>query len=136
MAEIHRPKMRAEQSVSFKKQTGAWKLDSMLMLADPDKIKRPKDFVWDKSNADMDRDGNIGGRIVRTEFNPDHTLVVLRVMDEEIAVFLPVKKVLEDSGEPMDDFAPWKLHEFSGHPHKTDSLKFFATSGKGLAEEE
>lgn len=134
MAEVQRPRMRMEESISFKKENG-WKIELTRPLGDPDKIKRPKDLTRDTQNANMNATGNIAGRIVKTEYKPDYTLVMLRVMDEENAVFLPAKEVLVKAGVPPTELEPWKLHEFSGHPHKTDKLKFFATSGKLLADE-
>ncbi len=136
MPEAERPTaMRMEESVAFKKESDAWKIDLIRPLADPDKIQRPTDLTYDPENAKETSDASIGGRIVRTEFKPDYTLVILRVMDEEDAVFLPPKDVLAKAGETEETLAAWKLHEFHGHVHKTDKLKFFATGGKPLDEE-
>lgn len=130
MREIERPRTRMEEMISFKKEDGKWKIDSALPLGDPDKVKHPKDLTYVPEDADMHVSGNIGGRIVKTEFYPEYTLVLLRVMDEENAVFLPAKEVLQRAGVPLEDLEPWKIQEFSGHPHKSDKQKFFATSGK------
>ena len=129
-----RPRCRFEVSVSFKKENGEWRMDSVLPLGDPDKIKRPKDLKFDFGEADTNRSGSIGGRIVKTEYFPDHTLVMLRVMDEDNAVFLPKKEVLLKSGMSLKELEPWNIHEFTGYPHKTDKLKFFATGGKLVDE--
>jgi hypothetical protein len=134
MPEIQRPRLRMEEMVSFKKENGAWKIDSALPLGDPDKVKRPKDLTHDPKNANLKATGQIAGRIVKTEFKPGYTLVLLRVMDEENAIFLPSKEVLEKAGVPLKELDPWNLHQFSGHPHKSDKLKFFATSGKQLPD--
>lgn len=134
MPEAERPAGRMEESIAFKKESNNWKIDVVRPLADPDKIKRPADLTYDPENANQDSQGNIGGRIVSVEFKPKYTLVMLRVMDEENAVFLPPKEVLEKSGETAETLAPWKLHEFDGHPHKNDPLKFFATGGKSIEE--
>jgi hypothetical protein len=133
MAEVQRPRMRQEESISFKKENG-WKIELTRPLGDPDKVKRPKDLTRDSQNANLNATGNIAGRIVKTEYKPDYTLVILRVMDEDNAVFLPAKEVLVKAGVPLTDLEPWKLQEFSGHPHKTDKLKFFATSGNPMKE--
>jgi len=134
MPEIERPRLRMEEMISFKKENGAWKIDSALPLGDPDKVKRPKDLTRDPKDANLNATGEIAGRIVKTEFKPGYTLVLLRVMDEENAVFLPAKEVLEKAGVPLKELEQWNLHQFKGHPHKTDKLKFFATSGKPLEE--
>lgn len=129
MKEIQRMKAAVvEVMVSFKKENGKWKLDNIMALGDPSQIKRPKDLVYDKKDADTDvTSASVAGRIVKLEFKPDHTLVMVRVMDEEIAVFLPPKATLEKAGMKFEDLAPWKMREFTGYPHKTDKLKFFAT---------
>lgn len=134
MPEIQRPRLRMEEIVSFKKENGKWKFDSALPLGDPDKIKRPKDLTYNPKDANMNATGEIAGRIVKTEYKPGYTLVLLRVMDEENAVFLPAKEVLEKAGVPLKELEPWNLHQFKGYPHKSDKLKFFATSGKPMEE--
>jgi hypothetical protein len=134
MREIDRPRTRMEEMISFKKEDGKWKIDSALPLGDPDKVIHPKDLTYAPEDADMHVSGNIGGRIVKTEFYPEYTLVLLRVMDEENAVFLPAKEVLQRAGVPLEELEPWNVYEFSGHPHKSDKQKFFATSGKPVEE--
>ncbi len=71
---------------------------------------------------------------MKTGFHPEYTLVLLRVMDEEDAVFLPAKEVFQRAGAPLEELEPWNLYEFSGHPHKSDKQKFFAVSGKMVEE--
>lgn len=130
MKEINRERCRIECDIQFKKENEQWKLESLLFLSDPDKIVRPADLTYKPEDADLEKDGNIGGRIVRTEFNAGYTLVIIRVMDEENAVFLKGKEELLKIGVSLKELEPWNIYEFSGHPHKTDKLKFFATSGK------
>jgi hypothetical protein len=130
MREIDRPRTRMEEMISFKKEDGKWKIHSALPLGDPDKVIHPKDLAYDPGEADTNVSGNIGGRIVKTEFYPEYTLVLVRVMDEENAVFLPSKEVLQKAGVPLEELEPWNVYEFSGHPHKSDKQKFFATGGK------
>jgi hypothetical protein len=134
MREIDRPRTRMEEMISFKKEDGKWKIHTALPLGDPDKVKHPGDLTYAPEDADRDVSGNIGGRIVKTEFYPGYTLVLVRVLDEENAVFLPAKEVLQRAGVPLEDLEPWKIQEFSGHPHKSDKQKFFATGGKLIEE--
>lgn len=134
MSQIERPRLKMEEFIVFKKENGTWKFDSALPLGDPDKVKRPKDLTRDPKDANLNATGEIAGRIVKTEYKPDYTLVLVRVMDEENAVFLPAKAVLEKAGVPLAELEPWQLYEFKGHPHKTDKLKFFATSGHLMKE--
>jgi hypothetical protein len=130
MKEIQRERSRIECDIQFKQENEQWKLESLLFLSDPDKIIHPKDLSFNPDDADLDKDGDIGGRIVRTDFKPGYTLVIIRVMDEENAVFLKSKEELLKQGISLKELEPWKIYEFSGHPHKSDKLKFFATSGK------
>lgn len=103
MREIERPRTRMEEMISFKQEDGKWKIHSALPLGDPDKVKHPGDLNYDPQNADKNVSGNIGGRIVKTGFYPEYTLVLLRVMDEEDAVFLPAKEVLQRAGAPLEE---------------------------------
>jgi hypothetical protein len=134
MKEIDRLKQAdVEVLLVFKMEKGKWKMDNILPLADPSQIKRPKDLVYNEKDADEGvTSASVAGRIVKLEFQPDHTLVIVRVMDEEIAVFLPRKETLAKAGVNFDDFAPWKMREFTGYPHKTDKLKFFATGDNAM----
>ena len=128
--EIKRERSRAECDIHFKKENNQWKLEALWFLSDPDKIVRPHDFTYNPEDADLDKEGNIGGRIVRIEFNTGYTLVIIRVLDEENAVFFKSKEELLRNGISLKELEPWKVYEFTGHPHKTDKLKFFATSGE------
>jgi len=133
MKEIERERSRIECEIHFKKEKDQWKLESVWFLTDPDKINRPKDYTYNQGDAELEKDGNIGGRIVRTDFMPNYTVVVLRVLDEEDAVFLPPKEDLIKFGVSVNDLIPWKIYEFTGHPSKTDKLKFFAVTGKPVS---
>ena len=55
--------------------------------------------------------------------------MIIRVLDEENVVFFKSKEELLKEGISLKELEPWKVYEFSGHPHKTDKLKFFATGG-------
>jgi hypothetical protein len=134
MKEIQRSKKTVmEVVVSFRKEKGKWKMGHLTPLADPGRIKRPKDLAYNEKDADTDvTSASVAGRIVKLEFKPDHTLALVRVMEEEIAVFLPPRATLEKAGVDFDDLAPWKMREFTGFPHKKDKLKFFATGDKPM----
>ena len=127
--EYGRERARLECEIHFKKENGKWKLDSILYLTDPDQIKRPDDLTYNPGDADMEKESEIGGRIISIDFKKDYSVVILRVIDEEDAVFLPSKDKLEVLGISLDDLIPWNIFEFNGHPHKTDKLKFFAVNG-------
>ena len=129
MKEIQRERMRAESEIHFKKENDQWKLEEVMFLMDPDKITRPYDLTYKPEDADLDKEGNVGGRIISVDFKPGYTVVIIRVLDEEDAVFLPGEEELVKNGMSVKELVPWNVFEFLGHPHKTDKLKFFATSG-------
>jgi len=125
---------KKEMLLTFKNEANTWKLHESLSLGDPDKIIRPKDLTYDTLQIDEEQEGEVGGRIIKTEFCKEYTLVVLRVMDEENAIFLPSKDELAKERFNFHELDPWNLYAFTGHPHKTDKLKFFATSGHPVAK--
>jgi hypothetical protein len=133
LKEIQRERSRIECDIIFKNENSNWKLGSLLFLSDPDKIVHPSDLTYNPEDADLDKEGDIGGRIVKTEFNPGYTLVIIRVLDEENAVFLKSKSELLKDGVSLKELEPWNIYEFTGHPHKSDKLKFFATGGKPVS---
>jgi hypothetical protein len=95
MREIKRKRTSIEVLVTLKKEGGKWKLDHFMPLGEPSQIKRPKDLSYNKADANQDvTSASVAGRIVSITFEPDHTLIMVRVMDEEVAVFLPSKDVL------------------------------------------
>ncbi len=130
MPKIQRPKLRMEESVSFGKEDGIWKLRSTRLLGDADNVNRVTEVAYSMAEANTEAQGKVGGRVVKTEYKDDHTLVVLRFMGEEVAVFLPPKALLLESNTQLDMFEPWNVHQFSGYPHKTDKRRFFATGGR------
>jgi len=133
-SEVKHGGMRMEEAISFKKEKGEWRISSVLPLGDPDTVAHPKDLRCDPGEADLSVSREIEGRIVKTDFNLEYTLVLLRAKDEEYAVFLPDKEVLQKAGMQLHELDPWKMHKFVNHPHKTDKLKFFAT-GRRLIED-
>jgi len=119
---------RAEMEIGFAREKGTWKVGSILLLADPDKVKRPADFAFEPvENYDEESDVEFGGRIVRVAEADDHTLVVLRILDEENAVYLPSRRLLEEAGFDVDLLKPYVVVEASGYKHRRNPLKLWAT---------
>ena len=110
MKEINRKRCRIECDIQFKNDTDHWKLESLLFLSDLDKIVRPSNLTYNPEDADLEKEGNIGGRIVRTEFNHGYTLVIIRVLDEENAVFLKDKEELLKDGISLKELEPWNIY--------------------------
>lgn len=135
MPEIQRERGKFEISITYIKENNQWKMDMFMQLADAEKIIKPQDLTYSPADADSEKDGQIEGRIVKTEFLQGYTLVILRVMDEENAVFLPGKEELLQYGLDLHELDPWNLYFFEGHPHRTDKLKFFANRGHSVGEE-
>lgn len=133
--EFNRDRASMEAMIRFVNEKSGWKLDVITPLMDLGKIRRPSDLSYNKDEANREREMNIGGRIVSVEYKDNYTIVMLRVMEQEVAVFLPPRKVLLEAGVLLDELKPWKLREFDGNPHKSDDLKFFATGGKAIEEE-
>ena len=135
LSEVNRGRIGMEAMLRFIKEKSGWKLNVITPLADLGKIRRPNDLSYNKDEANRERKMNIGGRIVFSEYKDDYTIIMLRVMETDVAVFLPPQKVLLEEGVLLEELQPWRLHEFDGNPHKSDDLKFFATGGKAIEEE-
>lgn len=114
------PTERLELTLNFVREGGQWKWDGPTILGDPEKRARPKDLKMG-SQSDYKEGSNIemGGQILRLEKQAAGTVYVIRVLDEEIAVFVPAAKV---SGE----FVPGRVLMLRGAEHKSDKLKFWA----------
>jgi hypothetical protein len=116
--------MRAEMTLDFVKEQGAWKYGEQMFGADPDKIVACRDDKFEPIAAyDQDEDSSLEGPIVRVAFEADHTLVVLRVVDEENCGFLPERAVLEKAGLDPATLVPYAIVEIEGFPHKSDKQK-------------
>jgi len=117
-------KYRVEMMVNFAMDEGTWKMDQIMYLMNPDTIKRSPDQTFEpKENFDLNKNTVIGGRIVSVKFEPEYTLVAIRMLDEENLVFLPKKEDLEKSGVKTELLIPWKTLQVEGNPHKTNPLK-------------
>jgi ketosteroid isomerase-like protein len=119
---------QAEVDVSFVKEADGWKVAMVLVGADPSTIQRSDDESFEPLEAyDTNTQTSLGGSIVRTEFKDDHTLVVVRLMDEEELVYLPSRQELIDVGFDPDLLVPHATVEVEGHPHRSDKFKVWAT---------
>ena len=65
----------------------------------------------------------MGGVIRRVVFSADHTLLIVRLLDEEHCLFLPPKPELTEAGLNTDFLKPWNTVETEVSPHKTEKLK-------------
>jgi hypothetical protein len=120
--------LHSELTLGFVKESDGWKLDDQMFGPDPSSITACNDDKYEPETAyDTDRTVSMGGPIVRVEFRPDHTLVVIRVVDEANCVFLRDNKAgLLKHGLAADRLVPYAIVEIEGSPHKTDRQKVLA----------
>jgi hypothetical protein len=117
--------LRSELTLSFVKESDGWKLDDQMFGPDPASITACKNDTYEPETAyDSDRTVSMGGPIVRVDFQPDHTLVVIRVVDEENCAFLrDNKEGLLKHGLAADRLVPYAIVSIEGSPHRTDKQK-------------
>jgi hypothetical protein len=117
----------SEVTLSFVKEGSTWKFGEQMFGIDPAKVVACRSQTFDPIDAyDQDTTSNLGGPIVRVAFEADHTLVIIRVLDEENCVFLPSRAELEKSGFKTDLLVPYTVVEIEGFQHKSDKQKIWA----------
>jgi len=124
------PTQRTEMILKFVKEAGQWKMGPPLLLADPDKRERPKDLNMG-TRADYAEGANteVGGVILRNEKQASGTVYVLRLSDQEIAVFVPAAKA-------SSAFVPGSILVVHGGENKNDKLKVWAEDASLYQEKE
>jgi hypothetical protein len=122
--------MHSEITLTYLKESDGWKLDDQMFGPDPADIKKCKNDKYDGEAAyDKNHTTTMGGPIVRVDFGPDHTLIVIRVVDEENCVFLRENKdALLQHGLDPAKLVPYAIIEIEGNQHKTDKQKVLADS--------
>ena len=117
----HQPStQRVEMILKFVQEGGQWKMGPPTLLGDPGERARPKDLNMG-TRADYAEGNNteVGGAILRLEKQATGTVYIVRLPDQEIAVFVPAAKV-------SDDFVPGSILVIHGAENKTDKLKVWA----------
>jgi hypothetical protein len=116
--------IRSELTLSFAQQGDGWKLDDLLYGMDPSEVVACKDDRNEPMEAyDPDKDVSIGGPIVRVDFQPDYTLVVIRVVDEENCAYLPSRDEIARHGIDPAKLIPYAIVEAKASPHRTNKQK-------------
>jgi hypothetical protein len=116
--------MAMEMTLNFVSEGGQWKLGETVFGMDPAKIVPCKNPAFEPIDAyDDDKNVELGGPIVRVDFQPDYTLVVVRVVDEENCAYMPNREAIVKAGLNVDLLVPYAIAEISGLPHKTDPQK-------------
>jgi len=126
-------KQQAELSLEFLREGGTWKFDNQRWGMDPDKVKPCTSTGFPGMAAFEERENlTMGGQIRRVNFGPDHTLVVIRMFEEENCIYLPTRARLTEMGFGTDLLAPWSIIEINAWPHRTDKQSVWADT-LGLA---
>lgn len=113
-------KLQSELTLDFLREGGRWKFDTQHWGMDPSKLK-PCTTTWTGMAAFEERENlSMGGQIRRVDFAPDHTRVVIRLLDEEACIFLPARARLAELGFKVDRLVPWTLIEIDAWPHRND----------------
>jgi hypothetical protein len=128
---------QSEITLSFVREADAWKLDDLMFGMDPSKIIACKNEKYEPDAAyNSNSTVTMGGPIARVDFQPDHTLVVIRVVDEENCLFLRDNKDdLIKHGLNPATLVPYAIVEVEGSPHKTDKQKVLVDSLKVSPED-
>lgn len=123
-------------TLEFAKQGETWKFDNQTFGPGPGQITACKDYSNEPEAAyDVDKNVSMGGPIIRVDFRPDHTLIVVRVVDEENCVFLPNREELTKHGLKTELLVPYAIVEIEGSPHRTDRQKVLVEKIDVQAEE-
>lgn len=118
---------KSEITLNFIQDHSQWKISKILFGVDPDQVKRsPESQFEPEKNYNHDKEVNVGGRIIKTEFQKDYILVSLRALDEEYLVYLPSKKELEKSKFDLQYLKPWKILSIQGLENLNNPLKIWA----------
>ncbi len=118
--------MTSEMTLGFVKEGGKWKYDSQMVGPDPARIAKCEDVAFEPIEA-YDENSNLsaGGPVVRLDFKPDHTLLVVRAMDEENCAFLPDRDTLAKGGFDTSLLEPYAVVSLEGLRHKTSKQKIW-----------
>ncbi|MGA2653079.1 MAG: hypothetical protein ABSF28_21365 [Terracidiphilus sp.] len=117
---------KRELTVAFTREAGLWKIAiaSQSVGDDPDKRLRPEDLIMGlRSDYSSGAKTDMGGVILRAEKQDAGTVYVIRVVDEEDAVFVPSELV-------SADFVTGKVISFHAAQNANDPLKYWAESAK------
>src|SRR5579864_6657172 len=91
--------VRAELKLEFTTQDGAWKLAQPTFGPDPDKVPSCASESFDPIGAYEDAsNASLGGLIMRVAFEPQYTLAIVRVVDENNCAYLPNREELPKLG--------------------------------------
>ena len=116
------PEQKVRVTVAFAKEGGAWKMGEFTFGSEAEDSARPKDLkMGQRGDYSGAANTDIGGEIQRVEKQAAGTVYVIRVVDEEDAVFVPAAHVAAD-------FVVGAIVSFHAAKHEKDPLKYWAES--------
>jgi hypothetical protein len=128
--------MRGELKIEFAQENGGWKLAVPSFGADPDQVPSCKSESFEPIGAYHETTGmSLGGPVIRVAFEPQYTLLVIRVVDENNCAYFPNKEELRKSGIDPADLVPYAFVEITGRKHNSDPRKIWGDNLKIRAEE-
>jgi len=117
--------LRREIAVGFVREDAAWRIGRIELGADPAQVRRSADRAREPDDRfDAGRTVSIGGRIAATADAPDHTLLMIRLLDEEHLVYLPPRAAL--AGLDPATIEPGAVVSVADAPHRTNPDKLRA----------
>ena len=125
-----------ELTLQFEREGQTWTLADLIFGPDPATIKVCHDAPAE-TEADYNRSANssVGGQIRRVDFKADHTLVVIRIVDEEDCLILPPRERMAQRDLHPDQLVPFALIDLEGVPHRSDKQRFWADKWTITGEE-
>jgi len=116
--------VKAEVTVSFAQEAGVWKVGDVKIDRSINERPKPKDLNMGKRDDYRDRaNTTLGGVVLRLEKQAAGTVYVIKLVDEEAAVFLPAAKV-------SPAFVPGSIISFDAASHDNDPQKYWAESAQ------
>jgi hypothetical protein len=118
------PEQQVRVTIEFAKEAGAWKMGDFRFGSEPEDNARPKNLnMGQRGDYSGAVNTEIGGEIQRIEKQAAGTVYVIRVVDEEDAVFVPAAHV-------SPSFVPGAVVSFHASKHGKDPLKYWAQSAE------
>ena len=120
-------KLRNELTLTFLREAGAWKLDGERRGMDPGKVKPCASTAFEGLDSFVEESNtSMGGMIRSVAFNADHTMVVIRMFDQENCIFMPTRAKLTELGLNTDLLVPRAIIEIQAWPHRADKQRVWA----------
>jgi hypothetical protein len=116
-----------ELTLNFAIEGRDWKFAGQVFGPDPADIKTCHDEPKETEDSyDHNVRTNEGGVIRSVDFKSDHTLVVIRVVDEDNCIILPPRAWLDQHDAHADKYIAWAVLEADGLPHRSDKQRLWA----------